>query len=74
MFAGVMGCGAAEATGLGFVCFAAINPRVLSANRDDLGFLFLKFTTFFIPPTSAPPLVLFLFSSLTFVHFSSRCS
>ena len=27
---GVMGCGAAEATGLGFVCFVVINPRVLS--------------------------------------------
>ena len=33
VYAGVMGCGAAEATGLGFVCFAVINPRVLSANR-----------------------------------------
>ena len=25
-----MGCGAAEATGLGFVCFVVINPCVLS--------------------------------------------
>ena len=32
-----MGCGAAEATGLGFVCFVVINPRVLSANRVDFG-------------------------------------
>ena len=38
----VMGCGAAEATGLGFVCILVINPRVLSANRI-LGFLFHKF-------------------------------
>ena len=35
------GCGAAEATGLGFVCFVVLNPRVLSANRVDLGFFFL---------------------------------
>ena len=27
---GVMGCGAVEATCLGFVCFVVINPRVLS--------------------------------------------
>ena len=40
--AGVMGCGAAEATGLGFVCFVVINPRVLSAN-SDLGFFFICF-------------------------------
>ena len=33
----VMGCGAAEATGLCFVCFVVINPRVLSANRVDFG-------------------------------------
>ena len=25
-YAGVMGCGAAEATGLGFICFVVINP------------------------------------------------
>ena len=29
----VMGCGATEATGLGFVCFVVLNSRVLSANR-----------------------------------------
>ena len=29
-----MGCGAAEATGLGFVCFIVINPRVLSVNME----------------------------------------
>ena len=41
---------AAEATGLGFVCFVVINPRVLSANRVDLGFFsFINF------PISPPP-------------------
>ena len=28
----------AEATGLGFVYFVVISPRVLSVNRVDLGF------------------------------------
>ena len=32
------GCDASEATGLEFVCFVAINPRVMSTNRVDLGF------------------------------------
>ena len=32
---------AAEATGLGVVCFVVINPRVLSANRVDFGFFCL---------------------------------
>ena len=42
-----LGSGAAEATGLGFVCFVVLNPRVLSANRVDLGlFLFHKFSIF----------------------------
>mgnify|MGYP003571746643 CR=1 FL=1 len=46
-----MGCGAAEATGLGFVCFVVINPCVLSANRVDLGFfLFHKFPILLPPP------------------------
>ena len=46
----VMGCGAIEATGLGFVCFVAINPRVLSADRVDSGFFcFINF------PISPPP-------------------
>ena len=40
---GVMGCGAAEATGLGFVF---VNPCVLSANRVDLGFFFHKVSNF----------------------------
>ena len=35
-----MRCVAAEATGLGFVCFVVINPRVLSANGVDLGFFY----------------------------------
>ena len=30
-----MGCGASDATGLGFVCFVVINPRAPSANRVD---------------------------------------
>ena len=34
--------GAAEATGLSFVCFA-ITPRVLSANRVNLGFFIFQF-------------------------------
>mgnify|MGYP003571757333 CR=1 FL=1 len=33
-----MGCGAAEATVLGFVCFVVINPCMFSANRVDSGF------------------------------------
>ena len=42
-----MGCGVSEATGLGFVCFVVLNPRMLSANRVDLGFfLFHNFSTF----------------------------
>ena len=48
-----MGCGAAEATGLGFVCFVVISPRVLSANRVDLGFFFC-FTNFPILPPPPP--------------------
>ena len=47
-----LGCGAAEATGPGFVCFAVINPCVLSANRVDLVFLFHNFQ--FYPPPQAP--------------------
>ena len=44
LYAGVMGCGAAEVTGLGFVCFVVISLCVLSANRVDLiFFLFHKF-------------------------------
>ena len=41
-YAGVMGCGAAEVTGLGFVCFVVLNPRVLSANRVVLSFFFVS--------------------------------
>ena len=40
----VMGWGAAEATGLGFVCFVIINQCVLSANRVDFRFFcFINF-------------------------------
>ena len=39
--AGVMACGVAEATGLGFVCFAVINPCVLTANKVDFGLFLL---------------------------------
>ena len=46
-----MGCGAAEATGLGFVCFVVISPCVLSANRVDLGFFcFINFPILLPPP------------------------
>ena len=50
--AGVIGCGGAvEVTGLDFVCFVVINPRVLLANRVDFGlFLFHKFSNFDPPP------------------------
>mgnify|MGYP003571723502 CR=1 FL=1 len=44
-----MGRGAAEAIGLGFVCFVDINPHVLSANRVGLSFLFHEFSNF-TPP------------------------
>ena len=49
-----MECGAAEATGLGFVCFVVINPRVLSANRVYFGlfsfffFFLFNFTPFLV--------------------------
>ena len=60
--------GAAEATGLGFVCFVVVNSRVfvvvnsrvLPANRVDLGFFFfLHFPSYYNPPPrprlSQPP-------------------
>ena len=37
-----LGCIAAKATGLGFVCFVVLSTRVLSANRIDLGFFFVS--------------------------------
>ena len=49
--AGVMGCGAAEATG---VCFVVIDPRVRSANRVAFG---LKFPISFTPPPQSWPTV-----------------
>ena len=45
----VMGCCAAEPTGLGFVCFVVINLRVLSANNLFLG-LFINFLVLLPPP------------------------
>ena len=54
LFYGVMGCGgAAEATGLGFVCFVVINTCVLSANRVDFGFFF--FVSYIVQFTPPPP-------------------
>ena len=50
--AGVMGCGAAKATGLGFVCFVVIIPRVLSANSVELG-VFCFINCPFTPPPQA---------------------
>ena len=46
---------AAEATGLGFVCFAGFNPRVL-ANRVYIGIFFLlyKLSDFTPPPSPSP--------------------
>ena len=47
-----MGCGAAEATGLGCVYFVVIKPRVLSANRVDfrLFFCFINCQMLHPPP------------------------
>ena len=49
-----------RATGLGFVCFVVINPRVLSANRVDLGFFcFINFPIYpyqYHPSSSHHPL------------------
>mgnify|MGYP003571759600 CR=1 FL=1 len=49
-YAGLMGCGAAEATGLGFVCFVVLNTHVLPANRVDYRLLFHTFSKF-TPPS-----------------------
>ena len=46
MYAREVGCGVAEATGLGFACFVVINTRVLSARVDFGFFLFRKFSNF----------------------------
>ena len=54
-----MGCGAAEATGLGFVCFVVTNPCVLSANKVDLGFFCFKIFPILLPP---PPFSMYLTS------------
>ena len=57
---GKLGCGAAEATGLGFVCFVVMNPCVLSA-RVDLGFFLLQNFFKFIPPQSTSNIINCLF-------------
>ena len=44
-----MGCGDAEATGLGFVCCVVINPCVLSTELI-WAFLFQNFSNFTPPP------------------------
>mgnify|MGYP003571725524 CR=1 FL=1 len=46
----VMGCGDADATCLGFICFVVVNPYVLSANRVDLGFFVSLIFQFYPPP------------------------
>ena len=48
----MMGGGAAEATGMGFVCFIVINSRVLSANRVDLAFFYFINFPILPPPPS----------------------
>ena len=46
------GCDAAEATGLGFVCFGVLNPCV-STNRVYFGvFCFINFPILLLPPPS----------------------
>ena len=56
----MMGCGVAEASGLGFFCFGVINPHVLSANGVDFGFfLFYKFSN--PPPHPSPGLGFFFY-------------
>ena len=54
-FVGVMGCGAAEETGLGFVCFVVINSCVLLANRVDFGLFFCSNFSFPSPPDNPNP-------------------
>ena len=48
-YAGVMGYGAAEATGLAFVCFVVINRHVLPANRVDSDLVCFKKISFHLP-------------------------
>ena len=43
-----MKCGAAEATGMGFVCFVVINPRIMQA---DLVFFFVSYNCPISPPS-----------------------
>ena len=54
-----MGCGAVEATGLGFFCFVVINPCVVSCQPTELFwvdfglFCFISFPIL-LPPPSLP--------------------
>ena len=48
-----MGFEAAEATGLGFVCFVVINTSVLSANGVDFGLFFCFISNLPPPPQIA---------------------
>ena len=50
-----MGCGAAEATGLGFVCFVVINPLVLSNNWFVLAFIFVPIFSLSLSLSLPPP-------------------
>ena len=57
-YAGVMGCGAAEATGLGFVCFVVTGLGVVCfVAFNPLCFLptELIWVSFFVPSISNPP-------------------
>ena len=64
-YAGVMGCSAAEANGLGFVCFVVINRRVLAAKRVE-GFFFVSFSNFTPTRTASPsPVTRHVRTSLT---------
>ena len=81
LYAGVMGYGAAEATGLGFVCFIVVNPCVLSANRVGLGlFCFIDFPILLPPPPSPLHQYSSQFPSFTFslarngVKYKECCS
>ena len=61
-YAGVMGCGAAEATGLAFFFFFFVNPHALSANRVESGFCFINFP--FYPTSPSPPFDDFIVKSM----------
>ena len=70
-----MGCGAAEATDMGFVCFVVFFPSVLSVNRVDLGFVFCFLDFPIYPP---PPSQVSIYSSICapscFGHVTHSCA